>query len=64
MTIMKRIGIKKVWFTGSRGYFERIVWKDERNDKYFVNWYHQKIEVIQCDGCEGVSQGWKTVEEY
>lgn len=61
---MKKIGIRKVFFTGTKGHFERLVWKDESTGKYYIRWYFETIEVMQADGFEAVSDGWKTVEAY
>jgi len=61
---MKKIGVRKIYFWGSNGFFERLVWKDEKTNKYYVRWYHQTVEVMQTDGFETTSNGWKTVEAY
>lgn len=61
---MKKIGTRRVYFWGSGASFDRAVRKDEETGKYFVTWYGQSVEVTQADGCEGLSNGWKTVEAY
>lgn len=59
---MTKIGIRKIYFWGSRQMFERLVYKD--NGKYFCQWYHQMIEVVHASGDAWATSGWKTVEAY
>ena len=53
---MKNYGRYKINFTGSKTTIERTVY--EKDDKYFVKWYGEYIEVTRN------SFGWKTVEAY
>jgi hypothetical protein len=59
----KKVGVRKVYFWGSIGTFERLVWKHE-DGTYWIRWYYEDIQVEQADGCEGNSNGWRTVEAY
>lgn len=61
---MKKVGVRKVWFRGRRGYFERLVWKNEEDGTYWISWYHESVQVRQRDGFEVVSDGWYTIKEY
>lgn len=61
---MTKIGVRKVYFYGSNGFFERLVWRDNTSGKYYIRWYYETVEVIQVDGCEGSSIGWRTIEAY
>lgn len=56
----RKVGVRKIWFTGSKQYFERLVW--EVNGEYWVMWYYERIKVTNQYG--NVSEGWKTVEAY
>ena len=56
----RKVGVRKIWFTGSKGFFERLVW--EENGEYWVRWYYETIRVTNPNG--EVTQGWRTVEAY
>lgn len=60
---MTKIGIRPVFFTGSKKTIKRLVKKDE-SGKYFVLWYGWRIEVEQVDKHEEVTVGWRTKEKY
>lgn len=54
---MKNIGSYPVYLTGSNKTVKRVVLKD--NDKYFIKWYGQLIEVVR-----GFSGYFRSLEAY
>ena len=60
---MKNLGTMRVYFWGSRSYYNRVVWKNEKDNTYWVKWYGNMIQAENVYGYE-ISDGWKTVESY
>lgn len=60
---MEKIGVRKIWFSGSRQTFERLVWKKE-DGTFWIRWYFESVQVKQAEGTEYATCGWRTVEPY
>ena len=60
---MKKKEVERIFFIGSRKYFNRLIYKRDDNT-YWVQWYGKFIQVDNKYGCYNIGEGWVTVEDY